>query len=170
MLDVSNRLKSLLEQTEMSVSMTRTTDIFIPLIDRSNFANQKGADIFVSIPANAATNPAANGIETFYFAAQGVRNNTSIHHGFDSTFLTQNLAESRAQDSRLLAEKIQYRLVERLQLTDRGGKQGNFSVIRETNMAAVLTELGFMTNANDLALLVSDFGRTKAAEGIYLGI
>lgn len=174
-LDVSLRLQRLLNQTGMDISMTRDTDVYIPLTDRSNFANQRGADLFVSVHANSATNTSATGIETFYFGSGRAlrsgdeRINSSQHHGMNTSGI-KPATMSREQDSRLLAEKIQARLVEKLQLTNRGVKQGNFSVIRETNMAAVLAELGFMSNQGDRTLLMSNAGRDLAAEGLYLGI
>lgn len=168
-LDVSLHLQRLLNQTGMDVSMTRSTDVFVPLIARSNFANQKGADLFVSVHANSAANTSATGIETFYFGSGRALKSGDQHHGINTSAIGP-ATKSREQDSRLLAEKIQARLVEKLQLTNRGVKQENFSVIRETNMAAVLAELGFMSNQGDRTLLMSNVGRNLAAEGLYLGI
>ena len=71
-LDVSLRLQKLLEkQPGMEVVMTRDTDVFIPLEQRTAIANREGADLFLSIHANASRNIKARGIETYFlnFAA-----------------------------------------------------------------------------------------------------
>jgi len=167
-LDVSLRLESLLRPTGINVSMTRSRDVTVSLADRTRMANQQGADLFVSIHANSFSDPAANGIETFFFGT-GARSNASTHHGIDP-FMIQPASTTRVQDSQLLAERIQARLVEKLKLRNRGAKQGNFHVIRETNMAAVLTELGFLSNAEDRSMIVSQSGRDLSAEAVYLGI
>jgi len=170
-LDVSLRLQSLLNQTGMDISLTRTTDVFLTLSERAVFANNRNADVFVSVHANDFTDPSANGTETYYYALSAGRSSAAVeHHGMSAELNLRAATGDRVQDSRLLAEKIQARLVERLQLRDRGVKTQNFAVIRETNMAAVLAELGFMSNAGDMAVLMSNLGRNNSAAALYLGI
>ena len=77
---------------------------------------------------------------------------------------------NRVQNSRLLARSIQRRKIERLGLRDRGVKTANFAVLRKTNMAAVLSEIGFLSNPGDRAVMLSEQGRRQSAEALYLGI
>lgn len=74
------------------------------------------------------------------------------------------------EENRILAGKIQKRLVEALQTHDRGVKHGELDVIRENNMPAVLTELAFIDNSIDYSKLSTENGRQIVAEAIYEGI
>ncbi|WP_404356553.1 N-acetylmuramoyl-L-alanine amidase [Cytobacillus firmus] len=145
-LSTSLKLKSYLSRTPFQYKLTRETDKFIELSDRVAFAKQANANVFISVHANAY-NGSANGTETYYYAS----NNSSA-------------------DSKILASKIQGRLVTAWKLYDRGIKHGNFHVLRENTMPAVLVELGFIDNKTDNAKLASDAWRREAAKAIYWGI
>ncbi|CDQ18935.1 N-acetylmuramoyl-L-alanine amidase LytC precursor [Halobacillus karajensis] len=146
-LNVSKRLRDYLENSGVEVIMTRTDDTFIPLDDRNSYAVSQGADTFVSIHANAFSDPSANGTETYYSS--------------------QSL---RVTDSKQLATFIQKRLVEALGTSDRGVKDVPYRVIKETTIPSTLVELGFMTNDSDASKLGSSYWRDKAAKGISQGI
>lgn len=146
-LKTSLQVNNLLKRASFNVKMTRSTDVFLELKDRAAFAKNNNGDIFVSIHANAAT-AAANGTETYYYAA----------------------GNPHVEDSKLLAAKIQKRMLEAWGLRDRGVKSGNFSVLRENTMPAALLELGFVTNAGDAAKLGSDEQLNKMSIAIYNGI
>lgn len=151
-LDTSLRLQKLLANTPITVKMTRSTDVFIELKDRVAFAKQNKANTFVSVHANSA-NGSASGSETYYYdtaKSRAVNPNTS--------------------DSKLLAQKIQARLAVAMEHNNRGDKHGDFHVIRENSMPAVLVELGFIDNKSDNAKLASPTYRQKAAKAIYHGI
>lgn len=141
------QVSSLLKGTPFTVKMTRSSDVFIELLDRSAFAKDEDGDIFVSIHANAAT-PAATGTEAYYYSA----------------------GNQHAADSKLLGEKIQARMLAAWGLRDRGTKPGNYSVLRENSMPATLLELGFITNAGDAAKMASDAQMNKMSIAIYNGI
>jgi len=104
------------------VIMTRTTDVFVGLSNRASFANSNGAERFTSIHNNACCG--ATGTETFSYTDNGATSND-------------------------LRNKIQQRSIEAWGLTNRGNKTANFAVLRETAMAAILGELGFIDNAFD---------------------
>ncbi|GIN64120.1 N-acetylmuramoyl-L-alanine amidase [Robertmurraya siralis] len=147
-LDTGLKVRALLNKTPFKVTMTRQTDVFISLAQRVQIANSAKGNIFVSIHANAF-NGTANGSETYYYSAA---------------------ANPHVADSKLLATKIQNRLIEAWKLSNRGVKNGNFHVLRENNMPAVLVELGFIDNAKDNEKLKSPEWRQKAAEAIFYGI
>ncbi|OES44918.1 N-acetylmuramoyl-L-alanine amidase [Domibacillus iocasae] len=142
------KVNNLLKQTPFNVKMTRSTDTFVSLTGRSNFAKNQGGDVFVSIHANAAT-ASASGTETFYYSAA---------------------TNPYVADSKLLAAKIQNRMIAAWNLKNRGVKSGNYSVLRENNMPAALAELGFITNKSDNAKLASDYWLNSISKAIYYGI
>lgn len=148
-LSVAKHLKGFLDKSPFNVVLTRETDKSLSLKERVDIAKKNKADTFVSIHNNAFDKESANGTETYYY---------------------KTLSRNRSTESELLATFIQKRLVEEWQLTDRGVKHGNFHVIRETSMPAVLVELGFITNKKDHQKLKSDYWRKVAAEAIYKGI
>ncbi|WP_433948221.1 N-acetylmuramoyl-L-alanine amidase [Bacillus tropicus] len=158
-LDTSLRLQQLLEKhTPFTVLLTRESDTRLghdqksSLQERVKFAKQNQGDIFISIHANAF-NGNAKGTETYYYkSSKSEKTNPHV------------------EESRVLAEKIQERLVDALQTRDRGVKHGDLHVIRENDMPAVLTELAFIDNGIDYSKLSTENGRQIAAEAIYEGI
>ncbi|HDR8171110.1 TPA: N-acetylmuramoyl-L-alanine amidase [Bacillus thuringiensis] len=158
-LDTSLRLQQLLEKrTPFTVLLTRESDTRpghdqkSSLQERVKFAKQNQGDIFISIHANAF-NGNAKGTETYYYkSSKSEKTNPHV------------------EESRVLAEKIQERLVDALHTRDRGVKHGDLHVIRENDMPAVLTELAFIDNGIDYSKLSTENGRQIAAEAIYEGI
>ncbi|RLQ96895.1 hypothetical protein D9X91_06980 [Falsibacillus albus] len=148
-LDTGLRVKGYLSQTPFNVLMTRETDKKIELSDRVTFAREHNADIFVSIHANSYKGD-SSGTETYYYSA---------------AYHNPNVDASTA-----LATYIQHRLLDFWHLPDRGVRNGDFHVIRENTMPAVLTELGFIDYKSDNDKLKSPYWRQEAAKAIYLGI
>jgi N-acetylmuramoyl-L-alanine amidase len=144
-LDVSLRAQKLLEEAGATVIMTRTTDVYLTLAQRSSIANSSSADVFLSVHANAF-NGSANGTETYWF----------------NTYQSSN--------SQRLANAIQSATLSKLGLYDRGVKSGNFHVIRETRIPSALLELGFMDHSGDAAVLRQSSSRDRAAEAIRDGM
>lgn len=145
-LNVGLKLKRRLEAAGATVVMTRSSDVFLELSDRVAIANNRNADAFISVHANAAGSSAANGTETFW------------HRNYASA------------SSKKLADSIQSELIKKLKTNNRGVKEGNFHVIRNTRMASVLVEVGFLTNAEEARKLASDSFQEDAAEAIYQGV
>ncbi|MEK5444538.1 cell wall-binding repeat-containing protein [Fredinandcohnia sp. FSL W7-1320] len=145
-LDISRRLQPKLEAAGVNVVMTRATNKYITLDDRVKAANDIGANAFISIHNNAYSDGSANGTETYW----------------NDTYA--------GQESKELATEIQKELVKQLGTRDRGVKEGNFKVIRETTMVSVLVEVAFITNQNDAQKLASAAYREKATNAIYQGI
>ncbi|WP_347551975.1 N-acetylmuramoyl-L-alanine amidase [Pseudalkalibacillus hwajinpoensis] len=143
-LDVALYLKKKLKSAGANVVMTRRDDTFLELRERSNIANSLNADAFISVHTNAASE-AAHGIETYWYDKY-------------------SSAESKA-----LAESIQKRLIEVTEASNRGVKNQSFSVIRESKMASVLVEVGFLTNNEEYKLLLTQPYREELAEGSTRG-
>jgi N-acetylmuramoyl-L-alanine amidase len=130
--------------------MTRNTDHFISLPKRVEIASQADANIFVSVHFNSSRSPDAKGIEVFFC------------EGKDD--------KVRSTASRKLADAILSRVIRRTSASSRGVKKGNFYVIRETSMPAVLVEGGFISNPAERALIKSRDYQEKIAQGIADGI
>ncbi len=149
-LEVSKLVQGYLKQMGHDSILTRTNDVFVPLRKRVELANKKNAFIFVSIHFNSAPNSAIRGAEVFYYKD------------------THNVA--RVLKSRKLADLILHRLKETLPTKSRGVKPGDFCVIRETNMPAVLVEAAFLSNAKEVKLLSNKVYKQKIARAIATGI
>ena len=149
--EMSKKLENQLKDKGYNVLMTRNSDTYIELKDRAKIANDVYADIFISIHANAHTNTSINGIETYYCPRdQGV---------------------NKTKDQYPLAKHIQDNMIKETGANDRGVKQNSrFIVIRETNMPAVLLELGFISNQREEANLKNSQYQDKLIRGILTGI
>jgi len=149
-LSTSELVRNFLLQFGYRVFMTRTDDTFISLEERTNIANQRNPVLFVSIHYNSAPNPIAEGIEVFYYRDD--RN------------------KARSNKSKLLAQSILDKTLQRTQAKSRGVKHGNLAVIRETNMAAILIEGGFMSSASEMEKIKKVSYQKSLALGIAQGI
>jgi len=169
-LQVSQYLKSYFSKLPIKSFYTRQTDVYLTLDQRVNFSKSNGANAFISIHTNASTTHKGEGTETYYYGQTKGGSDISFSNSDDSPTAKNTLSKTKLQDSKLLAEHVQRRLVEKLKLKDRGVKTGNFHVIRETPMASILTELGFIDNPTDNVKLTSVSWQKEAAKGIYLGV
>jgi N-acetylmuramoyl-L-alanine amidase len=130
------------KESNIDVVLTRSNDTFLELKDRAALANNLKADIFISVHANSSGSSAASGTETYY----------------------------QREASKALANVMHKYLVQATGLSDRGIRYGNFHVIRETKMPAVLLEVGYLSNKKDEALLFTDALQNKVAASIVSGI
>lgn len=142
-------LKKNLSKMGYPVLMTRSRDIFIPLKQRVKIANDAKSALFVSIHYNAARNHSAEGIEIYYHDAG---------------------KHPRTRLSKKLAQNIMSSILSKTGAPSRGVKQGNFLVIRETNMPAILIEGGFITNEKEGKKLSDEQYIEKIAHAISEGI
>lgn len=139
-LDISKRTRDILENAGFTVLMTRDEDVFVSLEERTAMANDWGADQFISIHANGFSDPAANGVETYYFPGSAA--------------------------GKHMAANVQNQLVENTDRTDRGIFEKAFYVIYHTAMPAILVETGFVSNADDASQLADANYRQTVAEAI----
>lgn len=149
-LQTARLVKKYLDQLGYHVVMTRSNDAFIPLARRVEIATQASSAVFVSIHYNSARNPTAQGIEVFFYDAKGDR--------------------SRTIASKRLAEAILPGLIRRTRAHSRGVKKGNYYVLRENAMPAIIIEGGFISNPKECALLKSVPYQDQIARGIADGI
>ncbi|MGO2358320.1 N-acetylmuramoyl-L-alanine amidase family protein [Mesonia sp.] len=192
-LDIVLQVGKLLEKNkEIKVIYTRKTDVFIPLHQRADIANDAQADLFVSVHCNAASASSAHGTETFVLGLHNNKANLEIamkensviyleenyevtYDGFDpkdpSSYIGMTLMQEEYLDqSILLADFIQTEYTNTLKRRDRGVKQAGLLVLRETYMPSVLTEVGFLTNKTEGTYLNSTKAKAQVAKSIEKGI
>lgn len=143
-------VKNFLQQFGFEVMMTRTDDTFISLEERSILANKMKPKIFVSIHFNSAPSEDAEGIEVFYY-----RNDDN---------------KIRVSKSKALAQFILDKTIQNTEAKSRGVKHGNYSVIRETQIPAVLIEGGFLTSTSEMEKIKNGNYLKSLALGIAQGI
>ncbi len=180
-LDLAKRTAASLRAKGVAVVMTRETDAFISLPDRSAVANKSSNAVFVSIHVNASTaNPNATGVETFVYsgASDAERGHMAASKfklaNSDPVQSRQALANLAAQcrtRGTALAEAVQKSVATRMATPDRGIKPGNLAVLRETYFCpAVLVEVGFLTNPSTAMAMRTDDWRRRTAEALADGI
>lgn len=180
-LGISKKIGAILAAKGYTVLLTRDTDRFIPLKERTAFATRHKADLFLSIHANASENPKANGIETYYLDVTSTDKNSEIiaaRENANSGYSIQELesllkgliVESKSKDSRRLAKYVQQELVASTGAADRGVKHARFVVLIGTSVPAILVETGFVTNPTEGRKLTSDAYQQQLADAIVQGI
>lgn len=173
------------EETGIEAVMTRSTDVFIPLEERTAIANKVNADLFVSIHANAALNKAVSGIETYYLnlaktdkAARVAARENNISLAKVShlqKILFDLMANHKINDSARMAEEVQKalhaRVAKKYQGTrNLGVKQGPFYVLVGATMPSILVETAFISNEHEAELLIDRDFQDTASTGILDGI
>lgn len=152
-LAVAQKVKTLLERAGAKVLMTRQTDVDVygpnasaadELQARTRVANSNKADAFVSIHINAFSNPSVGGVATYYY--------------------------KRSSYSAMLARNIQDNLARGSGIQDRGVTAAGFYVLKRTEMPAVLTELGFISNPNEEKMLNMPQNQQQMAQSIVQGL
>lgn len=163
------------------VILTRNGDVFLPLEERTAIANKVGADLFISLHANANHNRQAFGVETYYLnfskndkaaAVVARENGTSLKQVGDLELILFDLmANSKINESSRLAAEIQKTLVHGLttnydQIRDMGVRQGPFYVLLGATMPSVLVETAFISNPREEKRLKSSKFQDHATDAI----
>ena len=144
-LDTAKRLARILgNDTAIKAVLTRDSDTFVSLKERTDIANQYGGDkaLFVSIHFNAGRRESAYGIETYYNNRRGYR----------------------------LAALVHPRVIQAMASIDRGIRHGSYQVLRKNRLPAILVECGFLTNAAEAARITDSHSRERLARAIADGI
>ena len=182
-LDIALRLEALLrKEPGVEVVMTRRADVFIPLEERTEIANRDGADLFLSIHANASRNKRATGIETYYlnFASNPEAEQVAARENSTSSRTMHNLSDivqaialnTKLDESKDLARLVQDSMVKRLRpqyksLRNLGVKQAPFVVLVGAQMPSVLTEVSFITNRTEASMLGKPVYRQRLAQALF---
>ena len=179
----------------IEVTLTRTTDADVPLAVRTSFANRLGADVFISLHLNstqAGHDPHAEGIETYILnntsdassrrlaqlensvigaqLEEVASDQTDVALILKDLQLDGNLGESRRLACLLQANLVRSARTKNAHARDRGVKQALFHVLLGADMPSALIEAGFLSHAQDRALMTTLMGRRTLAQGVAQAI
>jgi N-acetylmuramoyl-L-alanine amidase len=164
------------------VVLTRRTDTFVALEERTAIANRERADLFLSIHANASRNRKARGVETYFlnFASNPQAEEVAARENSASGRTMRNLPDmlraialnNKLDESRDLASMVQRALIKQLEPIDEGTrdlgvKQAPFVVLIGAQMPSVLAEISFITNPQEGALLRTPAYRQGIAQALF---
>lgn len=186
-LDIVKRLKGLLEKEGIAVEMTRKNDSFISLPERVAFSNATGAELFLSIHANASEARNLSGFEIYYItpelddAQRAVKSARDDRLNLDDSCFAGNNRELKLilwdmihgynkKESVRMCRNICAGVGESSGAKILGVKNANFAVLRGAAIPAVLIEVGFLSNSREEQYLSEDWYRQKIAEGILSGL
>lgn len=185
-LQVAKHLKTLItERLGATVLMTRNKDIFVPLEDRAKLANEKNADLFISIHVNSHPKRRIKGLELYHFGeasdpraleVAARENGTPFQENGPAWqfILAEKLTDKKIEKSQEFAWTLRKSLISQLKrhyaIKDHGVKTAPFYVLRMTTMPSILAELAFISNPREEKLLTSAAYQRRVAEGIFEGI
>ncbi|WP_320053427.1 N-acetylmuramoyl-L-alanine amidase [uncultured Acetobacteroides sp.] len=190
-LSVALKLGKLISEnySDVKVIYTRESDVFIPLDVRSRIANKSGANLFISIHANANKSSVPFGAETYVMGLHksadnfdvAARENSAIimednynatYEGFNpksvESYIIFSMMQSKFLDQSLFfAQLVQNQVAGSVSRVNRGVKQAGFLVLWKTAMPSVLVELGFISNPKDEQYMLTEAGQNELAESIF---
>ncbi len=171
---------------EVKIVYTRSTDVFIPLVERANIANKNKADLFISIHCNSSTNRTATGSSTYVLGLHKSEDNLEVakrenavieleddvdkNYDFNPNSPEGHIIMSMKQNAFLdqsidIAARIETKLTGMHK--SRGVKQAGFFVLYKTSMPSLLAEIGFISNPTEEKYLASSKGQEEIADGIF---
>lgn len=164
---------------DFNVVMTRDTDEFITLQNRSKIANGLQANLFISLHINSSTSTKMNGMEIFYFSKKSssyarkiakFENSFAEKYGEDTKKIVQIVTDisynNNKAESMKLAEKLNNDLSKRMKMKNRKIHGANFAVLRGVNCPGILIETGFIRNKSDSRKLKNRTNRKIIAKEI----
>ncbi|AKL97386.1 N-acetylmuramoyl-L-alanine amidase family protein [Endomicrobium proavitum] len=187
-LAIALELKNILnDDDEFEVILTRKDDTFIPLVERTNIANENNADLFISIHCNANFDRAVNGFEVYFLSEKATDSEAQATATLENSvielegkptkkrallqdMLWSMMLNEYINDSSELGGFIAAQTPERLKISNRGVKQASFYVLRGSQMPAVLVESAFISNYSEESKLGTKTFQTAIADSIYEGI
>lgn len=182
---IGKKLAKRLRKEGFEVFLTRDEDIFIPLEERTAFANKKKSDIFISIHVNSNPNTSLDGVETYFLnmtkddyaiKVAATENETTSRSLSDLEFIIKDLMlNSKINESSKFATYVQNSIVSSHKESDHtcqnhGVKQALFFVLVGAQMPAILIETGFITNPMESKLLQKESYQNSIIDGIIQGI
>jgi len=176
----------------LNVYLTREDDRHLSLEERSDFANRVGADLFISLHINGFTSETIRGFESYFlslkasdeesrrlamlenleFSGLNGNQNQPLNGGFSELeLILSDMAQNQhLAESEVLAKTIQKHLGQVMEIPSRGVKQAPFKVLMGANMPAVLVELGYLTNPDDLHNLTDPKVQDKIVSALAISV
>ena len=192
-LDISLKLGNYIKEDfpDIEIIYTRKTDVFLELWERTELANEKNADLFISVHCDGFTNPNPSGASVFVMGMSKLKANMDVamrensvmylednfkekYDGFDpktpESYIVFSLMQNTFLDQSIsIAEKIEDEFANRAKRKSRGVKQAPFYVISRVNMPSILIESGFLTNPKEEDFLNTELGKDHIASAIFRG-
>jgi len=192
-LDISLKLGNYIKEAfpDIDIIYTRKTDVFLELWERTELANEKNADLFISVHCDGFTNPNPSGASVFVMGMSKLKANMDVamrensvmylednfkekYDGFDpkspESYIVFSLMQNTFLDQSIsIAEKIEDEFANRAKRKSRGVKQAPFYVISRVNMPSILIEAGFLTNPKEEDFLNTELGKDHIASAIFRG-
>ena len=192
-LDISLKLGNYIKKAfpDIEIIYTRKTDVFLELWERTELANEKNADLFISVHCDGFTNPNPSGASVFVMGMSKLKANMDVamrensvmylednfkekYDGFDpkspESYIVFSLMQNTFLDQSIsIAEKIEDEFANRAKRKSRGVKQAPFYVISRVNMPSILIEAGFLTNPKEEDFLNTELGKDHIASAIFRG-
>jgi len=192
-LDISLKLGNYIKEAfpDIEIIYTRKTDVFLELWERTELANEKNADLFISVHCDGFTNPNPSGASVFVMGMSKLKANMDVamrensvmyleddfkekYDGFDpqspESYIVFSLMQNTFLDQSIsIAEKIEVEFANRAKRKSRGVKQAPFYVISRVNMPSILIEAGFLTNPKEEDFLNTELGKDHIASAIFRG-
>jgi N-acetylmuramoyl-L-alanine amidase len=192
-LDISLKLGNYIKEAfpDIEIIYTRKTDVFLELWERTELANEKNADLFISVHCDGFTNPNPSGASVFVMGMSKLKANMDVamrensvmylednfkekYDGFDpkspESYIVFSLMQNTFLDQSIsIAEKIEDEFANRAKRKSRGLKQAPFYVISRVNMPSILIEAGFLTNPKEEDFLNTELGKDHIASAIFRG-
>ena len=188
-LAVGKELARLLEKNGFEVKITRDTDVFIALSQRSKIANEFKADLFVSVHTNSTKNSQANGFQVYFrsekatdreSAATAALENEAmqyeeVHYNFVDALLQSMAKNEYINESSKVAGYVKNAVnkqpgIDIVVSQKNAIRQANFYVLKGVQCPAILVEMGYISSPKDRAKLSQSTVQKKMAQGIYNGI
>ena len=185
-LQIARRLaKKIEKELGCEVILTRNSDRYLTLEERTAIANTKNADLFISIHTNAAKNRNANGIETYFLnlatdddaiLVAARENATSTKNISDlQSILNDLMYNAKVNESSRMAGHVQESLISRMRnaypdIRNKGVKQAPFYVLLGAQMPSILVETSFISNPKECRRLTDGKYQDRLCEGIFKGI
>lgn len=190
-LNVSLRLGEYIEKNfpDINVIYTRKKDVFVELHERAAIANRANADLFISIHCNSSTLQTAYGTEIYILGLHKSEENLEVSKRENSVILMEDdyvqnydgfdpnapeghiifslFADAHMDQSIAFAQETNDQFQNRVYRKSRGVKQAGFLVLHQTTMPSILVELGFISNKNEEAFLLSEEGAVYLASALY---
>jgi len=160
-LQIARRLRTLLKAKGYKIVMTRDSDVFPSLRQRTDMCNNINPDLFISIHCNSAGSKNADGIETYCLTPSGEASSSSVKP--EQVKLNGNRND---KENARFAYEVQKSLLTRTRANDRGVKFARFFVLKNISAPGVLIETGFLSNRHEENLLGSSAYQQKIAQGI----
>jgi N-acetylmuramoyl-L-alanine amidase len=166
---LATEMRRLLVDAGLKVNLTRTSDSFVGLSDRPEFAKRRDSDLFISLHFNSAIaeKNRVNGVEVYCMTPPGVSSTNARGEGAETSASKGNLCDTK---NMLLAYQIQKAIVKDVGAEDRGVRRARFAVLRNAEMPAVLVEAGFMSHPQESKKIFDPEYQRQLAQAIVNGV